>query len=166
MAISLKNRRVEQKNHSVLASWSDWALSSQHLLTVKTDLSVHFFLACTVPRHPLVGLLPPSTSFILSLRLTLHAISLLMLVLSHSETHYLNRHMVGCGCHEILIQSCISLRVLGRTSLLYSMRTMILVVELLESFISAYVIIQYSVHHSDPPRNYQSCYREPVISTS
>ena len=29
--------------------------------------------------------------------------SLLMLVLSHSDTHHLNRHMVGCGCHEILI---------------------------------------------------------------
>ena len=26
-----------------------------------------------------------------------------MLVLSHSDTHTLNRHMVGCGCHEILI---------------------------------------------------------------
>ena len=30
--------------------------------------------------------------------------SLFMQVLSHSYTHHLNRHMVGCGCHEILIQ--------------------------------------------------------------
>ena len=27
-------------------------------------------------------------------------ISLLMMVLSHSDTHYLNRHMIGCGCPE------------------------------------------------------------------
>ena len=32
--------------------------------------------------------------------------SLYMLVLSHSDTHYLNRHMVGCGCYEILISLC------------------------------------------------------------
>ena len=31
--------------------------------------------------------------------------SLLMLVLSHSDTHNLNRHMVGCGCHERSDQS-------------------------------------------------------------
>ena len=29
--------------------------------------------------------------------------SLFMRVLSHSDTHHLNRHMVGCGCHEILL---------------------------------------------------------------
>ena len=29
--------------------------------------------------------------------------SLLMLSLSHCDTYHLNRHMVGCGCHEILI---------------------------------------------------------------
>ena len=32
--------------------------------------------------------------------------SLSMLVLSHSNTHYLNGHMVFCGCHEILIPLC------------------------------------------------------------
>ena len=31
--------------------------------------------------------------------------SLLMLVLSHSDTHYLNRHMVRCGCQERSDQS-------------------------------------------------------------
>ena len=35
--------------------------------------------------------------------------SLFMLVLSHSDTHYLNRHMVGCGCHERSGQSPSSL---------------------------------------------------------
>ena len=29
-----------------------------------------------------------------------------MQMLSHSDTHHLNRHMVGCGCHAILIQYC------------------------------------------------------------
>ena len=42
--------------------------------------------------------------------------SLLMLVLSHSDTHHFNTHMVGCGCHEILI-SC-SVTVLLSTSFL------------------------------------------------
>ena len=42
--------------------------------------------------------------------------SLLMLVLSHSDTHYLNRHMVGCGYHEILIPC--STTVLFSTTLL------------------------------------------------
>ena len=31
--------------------------------------------------------------------------SLSMLVSSHSNTHHLNRHMVGCGCHEKSDQS-------------------------------------------------------------
>ena len=43
--------------------------------------------------------------------------SLSMLVLSHSDTHYLNRHMVGCGCHEILIQRCIPVICLSSFSL-------------------------------------------------
>ena len=79
MAISLKNCRVEQKPDSLLANWPDWALSSQHLLTVEADLFVHLFLGCTVPRHPLVVLRPPSTSFILSPRLTMSAASLSVL---------------------------------------------------------------------------------------
>ena len=45
--------------------------------------------------------------------------SLLMLVLSHSDTHYLNRHMAWCGCHEILIQPCIIV-LFSTTSLLIS----------------------------------------------
>ena len=34
--------------------------------------------------------------------------SLFMGVLSHSDTHHLNRHMAGCGCHEILIPCSIT----------------------------------------------------------
>ena len=76
MAICLKNCRVEQKNHSSLARWPDWALSSHPLLRLGVDLSVHLFLDCAVPRRPLIGLRPPSTSFILSLHLTMPAVSL------------------------------------------------------------------------------------------
>ena len=67
-AISLKNCRVEQKNHSFLANWPDWALSSQHLLRVEADLSVHLTLG---PLRLVVGLRSPSNSFILSSRLTI-----------------------------------------------------------------------------------------------
>ena len=60
-----------------------------------------------VPLHPWVGL-PRISSFTLSLspfcpRHNSRRRSLFMRVLSHSDTHHLNRHMVGCGCHEILI---------------------------------------------------------------
>ena len=49
MAISLNNCRVEQKNHSFLANWSDWALSFQHLLRFEVDLSPHLTLGSTAP---------------------------------------------------------------------------------------------------------------------
>ena len=67
MIISLKNCRVEQNNHSFLANWSDWGLR------LEADVSVHLFLDCTFPRRLLDGLRPPSTSLILSLRLTMPA---------------------------------------------------------------------------------------------
>ena len=76
MAISLKNCRFEQKNHSFLANWSDWGLSSQHLLTVEANSSDYLFLHCTALQYLLVGLRPPSTSFIIWLRLTMPAVSL------------------------------------------------------------------------------------------
>ena len=43
--------------------------------------------------------------------------SLFMLVLSHFDTHYLNRHMAQCGCHEIWIQHCIIVLSLSNFSL-------------------------------------------------
>ena len=43
--------------------------------------------------------------------------SLFMRVLSHSDTHYLNRHMTGCGCYEILIQRRITVLFLWNFSL-------------------------------------------------
>ena len=40
-----------------------------------------------------------------------------MLVLSHSDTHYLNRNMAWCGCHDILIQRPITILCLANFSL-------------------------------------------------
>ena len=89
--------------------------------------------------------------------------SLLMLVLSHSNTHHLNRHMVGCGCHEILIERCITALFLSNSSmhliqlwfwwLSYSDHSFQL------------ISIRWSVHHSDPPRNHQPCYQKLFILT-
>ena len=76
MTIFLRNGRVEQKIYSFLANWSDLVYSPPHLLIVEAHSSVHLFLGCTVPRYPLVGFRPLSSSFILSLCLTLPAISL------------------------------------------------------------------------------------------
>ena len=90
--------------------------------------------------------------------------SLLMLVLSHSHTHYLNRHMVGCGCHEILIQRCITVLIM----LNFSRYPIHLWCWCLSHSNHSFQLIdiQYGFHHSVPPRNHQSCYQELFISTS
>ena len=76
-----------------------------------------------VPLRPLVGLRPPSKnpSSCHSTLLCLPYLSpfcprhnslwrsLFMRVLSHLDTHYLNRHMAKCGCHEILTRLSLSI---------------------------------------------------------
>ena len=49
MAFSSKNCQVEQKNHAVLANWSDRALSSQHLRRVLVTLFVHLCITVSLP---------------------------------------------------------------------------------------------------------------------
>jgi hypothetical protein len=80
---------------------------------------------------PLVGLRPPSKipAFCHSASLCLVHLSLFcprhnarrrslfMRVLSHSDTQYLNRHTAWCGCHEILIERCITVLFLLNFSL-------------------------------------------------
>ena len=121
MAISLKSERVKQNNHSSLAKWPDRTFSSQHLRRFLGILSVHVCIHVSLPPHHCALLsafgLPRLPSFSQSASLCLLHLSLFcprhntrkrslfMRVLSHSDTHHLNRHMVGCGCHEILI-SC------------------------------------------------------------
>ena len=95
---------VKQKNHSLLANWTDLALSSHYLLWLDGSLSVHLFLDCTAP----FGRPSASLEFLYSLISPHYACcisacccpkhnsirrSLSMLVLSHSDTHYLDRHM-------------------------------------------------------------------------
>ena len=68
-------------------SFNDLLNSFQHLLRLFSVLSIHLYISLSLfcPKH------------------NSRRRSLLMRVLSHSDTHHLNRHMVGCGCHEILI---------------------------------------------------------------
>ena len=91
-------------------------------------------------------------------------LSLFMRVVSHSDTHHLNRHMVGCGCHEILIQPCITVVLLPNFSL-YPIR---LSFWWLSDSIHWFqlISIQCSVHHSDSARNHQSCNQKTFISTT
>ena len=97
MAISLKNCRVEQKNYSLLANWSDWGLSLQDLLRLAVDLSIQLTLgstaSCVRPSASLEflhSLIPPHYHYCISLRsvqdTTPRRRSLLMLVLSLSLT--------------------------------------------------------------------------------
>ena len=147
LVISVKNWRVEQKYHSFLVNWPDWALCSQHMFKFNAVLSVHpcisflfprflSFLGSTVPlSRPsdslefFHSLIPPHYACCISAcccwEHNSRRRSLLMRVLSDSDTHHLNRHMVGygcqkrsdqsrrsqeymvcCECHEILIVRC------------------------------------------------------------
>ena len=111
MAISLKSRPVEQENHSFLANWPDWALICQDLRRLFAVLSVHLCISVSLPRFPwfhcALSRFPSfSHSACYCPRYNSLGLSLLMRVLSHSDTHHLNRYMVWCGCHEILILCC------------------------------------------------------------
>ena len=131
MAISLS----EFQRRIILSpsNWQDSCLSCEYLITLfpsscllissslslSLSLTVAQFQSSTAPFGSAFGLLRLSSfSHSASLcLLNLHPVcprhnsrgrSLFMRVLSHSDTHHLNRHMAGCGCHEILIQRCIS----------------------------------------------------------
>ena len=90
--------------------------------------------------------------------------SLFILVLCHFGTHYPHRHMVGCGSHEILIQPCTTVLFLANVSV-YSIQLWFWWLSYWNHSFQL-IIIQYSVHHSDPARNHQSCYQGSFISTS
>ena len=153
MVISLKSGRVKQRNHPSLANLPNQALSFQHWLRFLGILSDHLCIpvslppfqcalrsAFGLPRHPSFS---HSTSLCLPFlspfcpRHNFRRRSLFMRVLFHSDTHYLNRYMVWCGCHEILIP-CSTTVLFFVEFLSVSDPTLILVVELLESFTPAY----------------------------
>ena len=129
-------RRIVQLNRRIILSLPDEMipLSGDHLLRlldicllICTPLSLfHNFTApfgrlsasldsfsivslChwPFPVHPLI---PPHYAYCFSLwcsrKHNTRRCPLFMRVLSHSNTHYLNRHMAWCGCHEILIALC------------------------------------------------------------
>ena len=114
-----------EKNHPFSENSQDSCLSSAYLITLFPLFvcsSLHLCLSCSVAQFQS----PTSASleFLHSLSLPVlsktqleKAFSRLMRVLSHSDTHYLNRHMVGCGCHEILTQRCITVPFLSDFSL-------------------------------------------------
>ena len=84
-------------------SFNNSAVGSQYLLRLFAVLSIRLFISSSLSRDStlLLCLLYLCLSF--SPRHNFRRRSLFMRVLSHSDTHHLNRHMVGCGCHEILI---------------------------------------------------------------
>ena len=112
------------------------------------------------------SLTPPHYAYRISLRsaqgTTPRRRSLFMLVLTHSDTHHLNRHMVGCGCHEILIQRFITVLLLSNFSLYPIQLSFWRLSYSNHSF--QLISIHYSVHHPDPLRNHQSCYQESFSS--
>ena len=119
-----QNWRIPSQNGNLLIGLEEFKikinLSLRFKLNERSVLIIHYdswifclIISSLVPLSPLVGLRPPSNSFILSFRLTTRAVvrnttlegALSMLVLSYSDTHHLNRYIIGCGWHEILI-SC------------------------------------------------------------
>ena len=115
----------------------DLAVTSSQLLRLFAVLPIHRFMSVS-PRHNSRGR------------------PLFMRVLSHSDSHHLNRHMVGCGCHEIMIHRCITVLFLSNFSLKSTQLWFWWMSYSNHSF--QLISIQYSVH--------QSCYQEPFISTS
>ena len=105
---------VKQKNHSFLTNWINWTLSSHYLLwllgSLKNQSLPWFHLASLEFLHCLI---PPHYACCCP-RHNSRRRSLSMLVLCHSDTHYLNRHMVGCGRHEISIAVAWEIEVIYR----------------------------------------------------
>ena len=127
------------------------------------------------PLRPLVGLRLPSkvSSFSHSDSQSLPQLSpfcselntrrrsFFMLVLSHSDTHNLNRHIAWCGCHEILTQRCSTVLILANFSM-YRIQLWFWWLSYSNPSIQLFNI-QHSVHHSDLARNHQSCNQKPFI---
>ena len=180
MAISLKSGRVIENCPSSLDNWPDRALNSQHLRRFLDVLSVHLCIPVSLPPFHCAlwsafGLPRlPSFSHCASLCL-LHLSpfcprhncrrrSLFMWVLSHSDTHYLNRHMAWCGCHKILIQPSINILFLTNFSL-YPIELWFWWLSYSNHSLQL-ISIRYSVYRSDPAKTRLCCYQEPFISTS
>ena len=102
--------RIEDLNGIIILSLPN-ALLEGSVLIIYSDSWVFRLII-----SPLVPLRPSASSEFLHSLIPSHYTcccpkhssrrrSLLMLVLSHSDTHHLNRHMAWCGCHERSNQS-------------------------------------------------------------
>ena len=143
-------------------SFNNFAVSSQHLIRLFAVLSIHLFISVSgfhsFTMHAVSLSVCPSQTQIQK------AFSLHVDALSLCDTHYLNTDMVGCGCHEILIQRCITVLLLSNYSL-YSIQISFRWLSYSKHSFQL-ISIQHSVHHSDLARNHQSCNQKPFISTS
>ena len=83
---------------------------------------------------------------------------------NYSNDPQLTGYMVWCGCHEILIQHCITVLFLSNFSLYPIQPSFWWLSNSNHSF--QLIRIQDSVRHYDSARNHQCCYPEPFISTS
>ena len=107
--------RVKQQNHSFLANWINWTLSSHYLLWLLGSLKnkslpwFHFSLWSVFGLLRIQSLSHSTLLSLFHLCLTLSktqlqkAFSLYAGALSLWPTQNLNRYMAWCGCHEILI---------------------------------------------------------------
>ena len=82
--------RIVEANRKIILFWQDDMVCPSVMIICSDSWILRLFICTRLslfhsPRHDPRGR------------------SLLMLVLSHSDTHHLNRHMIGYGCHEILI---------------------------------------------------------------
>ena len=149
--------------------------TAQSVLSIHSDCSIFcLIISPLVPLRPLVGLrpkflhslTPPNYACCISLSVLsqtqLHEGILSSCGCSYSDTHYLNRHMAWCGCHEILIQLCITVLFLSSFSLYPIQLWFCWLSYPNHSF--PLISIQYKAHHSDSARNYQSCYQESFSS--
>ena len=144
--------RIEALHGVIILSLQIELIQRSVLIIHSDSWVVCLFISPLVPlgllQKFLHSVIPPHYAFF---------ISLLILMLSRIDTHYLNRHIVGCGCLEILIEHCITVLFLSNLSLYpiqlwfwglsYSNRPFQL------------IGIQYSLHHSDLPRSRQTCYQ-------
>ena len=144
-----------------------------HTLCCVVCSSLHLCLSCSVAQFQssiwFHFSLPRIVSFTLFTRSVQDTtpegvLSLNAGALSLWHTHYLNGYMVWCGCHEILIPCS--------TTVLFSSNFALHPIQLCFWWLSysdhsfQLISIQLNVHHSDPPRNHQSCYQEPFILTA
>ena len=132
---------LKSRTESSFFSYKLTCLSAQFSASVQTPRclvcsSVHLCLSSSVAQFPwfhcalwsafgfprILSLSHSASLYLLHLSLfyPIHNTrrrSLSMLVLSHAGTHYLNRHMAWCGCHDILIERFILVLFLSDFSL-------------------------------------------------